>query len=277
MVNFNGALLDADTNFLNHTNRGLRYGDVLFEEIRILNGQPVFWEEHYFRLMASMRILRMEIPMEFTMEYLESELLKTLESNGLQTPTLLTVSVFREAEGNTVSYVMSTTALTSPFYILDEAPYEVELFRDYYVNQDMLSRLDTNNTTLEVVADIFATENGYSDCLLVNTAKNVVGTTKGSLFLVKEGTLKTPPLSDGAKNTVLRKKVMEMVQSLESYELQEASISPFELQKADELFILNIAMGIRPITQYRKKGYSNAVAKDLLGKLNANARLANLK
>ncbi len=284
MVNCNGALLDKDSNFLNHTNRAFRYGDALFEDVRVVNGRPVFWEEHYFRLMSSMRILRMEIPMQFTMEYLESELLRTIEANDLvQKPALLSFGVFRDPEmditpnSNEVSYVMSVSELASPFYIMDETPYEVELFRDYFVNPDMLSRLDTNNKTLEVVASIFAQENGSAACIVLNTEKRLVGTALGSLFLVKGGQVKTPPLSDGAKNNVLRKKLMAIIHSLESYEMEEASITPFELQKADELFVLNTSIGIRPITKYRKKVYTKEVAKDLLGKLNAKARLASLK
>ncbi len=44
-----------------------------------MNGKILFWEDHYFRLMASMRIMRMEIPMNFTMEFLEAQILETLE------------------------------------------------------------------------------------------------------------------------------------------------------------------------------------------------------
>ena len=57
------------------------------------------------------------------------------------------------------------------------------------------------------------------------------------------------------------------------YILEEAPISPFELQKADELFITNTLVGIRPITKFRKKEYKSEVAKELLGKLNVKARL----
>ncbi len=284
MVNFNGALLDTTSHFFNHTNRGFLFGDALFEEIRAINGELIFWEEHYFRLMASMRILRMEIPMEFTMEFLEKEVLNTLESNGLLSkPVLIRLGVYRNGDThlspntNNVAYVISVSELTDSFYTFYESSYEVELFRDYFVNHDMLSKLDTNNKALEVVASIFAKENGYEDCILLNTSKQVVGTLYGSLFLVKDGKLKIPPTSDGAKNRVVRKKLVEIVESLQTYELEEASISPFELQKADELFTVDVASGIRSVTKYRKKTYNNEVAKDLLGKLNANARLANLK
>lgn len=283
MVNFNGVLLDKDSNFFNHSNRGFLFGDVLFEEIRAVNGQLLFWEEHYFRLMASMRILRMEIPMQFTMESLEGEVLKVLETNDLlNQPALVTLTVFRNPGSKLtpvdydVSYFVDVTPLSSPFYVLGDQSHEVELFRDYFVNEDMLSKLSTNNRGIEVVASIFAKENGYADCLLLNTSKQVVGTLLGTLFLVKNGKVKTPPITDGVKNNVVRKKLLEIIESFEQYEVEEASISPFELQKADELFVLSTSEGIRPITKYRKKLYDNKVAKDLLGKLNAHARLASL-
>ena len=80
MVNFNGKLIVSGSDFINHNNRGLRYGDALFETIRTVNGTIFFWEEHYLRLMASMRILRMEIPMHFTMEILALWILRFIWS-----------------------------------------------------------------------------------------------------------------------------------------------------------------------------------------------------
>ena len=66
---------------------------------------------------------------------------------------------------------------------------------------------------------------------------------------------------------------MEILQNVPDYILEEASISPFELQKADELWVTNTILGIQPISKYRKKEYTNSVAKELLAKLNAKARL----
>ena len=74
MINSNGSLLNVDSTLLSN-NRGFLYGDAVFETLKICNGKILFWEDHYFRLMASMRILRMEIPMNFTLEYLENQVI----------------------------------------------------------------------------------------------------------------------------------------------------------------------------------------------------------
>ncbi len=281
MINFDGKLLAKEVNFLNQENRGLRYGDSLFETIRVVNGKVFFWEEHYLRLMASMRILRMEIPMNFTMEYLEDQIVKTIKANNLEMqPVRVRMTVFRKNGGlytpdtNTVSFLIEVKALHSPFYILETAAYEVELFKDFYVNPDMLSSLKTNNKILNVVGSIFAKENKYQNCLLLNTNKSVVEALNGNLFLIKGNVIKTPPISDGCLNGIIRNKLMAILTKIEDYTLSEESISPFELQKADELFITNAIVGIQPITKYRKKDFGNTVSKNLLGKLNASARLS---
>jgi len=280
MVNCNGALQAADKAIFTHNNRAFKYGDALFETVRYVNGTLFFWEDHYFRLMASMRILRMEIPMDFTLEFLEDEIKKTIESNQLESGAVrVRLTVFRNDGGlytpatNDVSYVIETNAMESPFFIIEEKPYEVELFKDYYVNKDMLSNLKTTNKILNVVAGVYAQENGYANCLLVNTDKKVVETINGNLFLVKGNQIKTPPLSDGCLDGIIRKNLMKLIAGSEDYDLVEDSVSPFELQKMDEMFLTNSIVGIQPISKYRKKEYDTKVAKSLVGKLNAKARI----
>ena len=280
MVNCNGALQAAEKAIFTHNNRAFKYGDALFETVRYVNGTLFFWEDHYFRLMASMRILRMEIPMDFTLEFLEEEIKKTIESNQLESGAVrVRLTVFRNDGGlytpatNDVSYVIDTNAMESPFFIIEEKPYEVELFKDYYVNKDMLSNLKSTNKVLNVVAGVYAQENGYANCLLVNTDKKVVEAINGNLFLVKGNQIKTPPLSDGCLDGIIRKNLMKLIAGSEDYDLVEDSVSPFELQKMDEMFLTNSIVGIQPISKYRKKEYDTKVAKSLVGKLNAKARI----
>jgi len=279
MVNFNGTLLKEETHFLNNANRGLRYGDSLFEAIRVVNGSVYFLEEHYLRLMSSMRILRMEIPMDFTMEFLEAEIIRTVSANEINKAYRVRFTVFRNDGGlylpetNSISYCIEAKLLNHPFYTISDAPYEVELFKDFFVNKDMLSNLKTNNRVLNVVGSVFAMENDYHNCLLINGDKMVVEALNGNVFLVSGKTVKTPPLKDGCLNGILRKKIIELLRKLPEFEVKEESIAPCELQKADELFITNTISGIIPVYKYRKKIFGNTTSTDLIGKLNAVARL----
>ena len=82
MINFNGNIVAQDDNILTQ-NRAFLYGDGVFETLKIINNKILFLEDHYFRLMASMRVVRMEIPMNFTMEFFEEEVLKLVQENEI--------------------------------------------------------------------------------------------------------------------------------------------------------------------------------------------------
>lgn len=280
MLNFNGELFTDDVPMLNATNRGLQFGDALSEELRVVNGVIYFLEDHYLRLMSSMRILRMEIPMNFTMEFMEEQILKTVATQDVTGTTGIKFTIFRNGGGgyapsiHEISYIITADVLANPFFTIDEQEYEVELFKDFYQSSGMLSNLNTTNRILNVLGSVYAAENDYQDCLLLNEAKMVVGALSGNVFVVKGKNIKTPPLTDGCLDGIVRKKVMEIILRLEGYVLLEESISPFELQKADEIFIINSIDGIIPITKYRKKIFTNTTARDLVGKLNAAARIS---
>ena len=283
MVNLNGKLQSTQEGKVSINNRGLQYGDAVFETLKVVSNRINFWEDHYFRLMASMRILRMEIPMTFSMEFLENEILKTIEASNLTNDTCRVKLYVNRKEGgkytpktNDVDYFIALEKLETPFYTIDDVPYEVELFKDYYIYSNLLSTLKTNSKITNVLGSIFAVENDYQNCLLLNENKMVVEALQGNLFLVKGNLIITPPITDGCLRGIIRKQLIAICELSKEYNLEEKSISPFDLQKADELFISNVIMGIQPITKYRKKEFTNKVSKELLQKLNAKARLSSL-
>ncbi|RZS90697.1 aminotransferase class IV [Aquimarina brevivitae] len=280
MINLNGELCKDEQALIHLSNRGYAYGDAVFETIRVNQGKILFWEDHYFRLMASMRILRMQIPMEFTPEFLEEEICTLVDKNQLQDKAArIKITVSRHAEGfytplsNEVVYTIQASEITNGFYTIEESDYEVTLFKDHYVMADLLSTVKSNNKAVNVLAGIFAKENGFQNALLLNSNKMVIEAINGNLFLVKDNVIKTPPLADGCLRGILRTQLLRILEKLDDYEVKEESISPFELQKADELFITNVITGIQPISKYKKKAYRTIVAKRLLGTLNARVRL----
>jgi len=280
MVNCNGAHISEKEALISFNNRGYTYGDALFETIRVNSGKIIFWEDHYFRLMASMRILRMQIPLTFTPEFLSDQIQSLIEVNGLMNASVriklivnLNTGGLYTPETKEISYYLSVAKLDTSMYTMVEDQYEVTLFKDHYVAPDLLSTIKSNNKLVNILAGIFAKENEFDNCLLLNTNKMVLEALNGNLFLVKGNIIKTPKISDGCLKGILRTQLIRIIDKHPDFELEEASISPFELQKADELFITNVIQGIRPITKFRKKTYENTVSKKLLGLLNANIRL----
>jgi branched-chain amino acid aminotransferase len=121
---------------------------------------------------------------------------------------------------------------------------------------------------ISTLGSIFADENGYDNCLLLNESKNVTEALNGSLFMLMGNKLQTPPLTEGCLNGIMRKQILTIARKMEGIEVVEEPISPFDLQKADELFITNVIQGIQPITRYRKKEFKTTFSVQLLDKIN---------
>lgn len=272
MINSNGNC-SAQENSLTH-NRGFLYGDAVFETLKIVKGKILFLEDHYFRLMASMRILRMEIPMNFTMEFFEEQVLTTVINNGIAESARARITVYRNDGGyylpttNTISFLIHTTAIENLAYVWESKSCEVDLYKDFYVAKQLLSTLKTTNKVLHVTASIYADENDLDNCILINETKNVVEVLQGNIFMVKGNTLITPPISEGCCNGILRKQVLLLAKKIDGLKVIEEVISPFDLQKADELFYTNVIKGIQSITKYRKKEFATTTATSLVQKLN---------
>ncbi|WP_196888788.1 aminotransferase class IV [Aureivirga sp. CE67] len=263
MLNFNGSVItEAELN-ISSKNRAFNYGDAIFETIKVLGGKVVFTEDHYFRLMASMRMLRMEIPMSFTLEFFEEEVLKTIPNKEDNFRIRFTVSRkdggLYTPESRDIDYLVTSAPLT----VAIKEKYTVDLFKDYYVYSGLLSTVKTTNKMLNVVASIFAEENELDNCILLNEKKHVAEVINGNFFLVKGDEIITPALTEGCVKGVVRKKLLEIISKNMNMTLKEATISPFDLLKADELFITNAIVGIQSITNYRKKVYGTEVADEL--------------
>ncbi|MGV7107283.1 aminotransferase class IV [Flavobacterium sp. U410] len=275
MVNFNGNIQE-NSGITIDNNRGFLFGDSVFETVRVVDGKILFAEEHYFRLMASMRICRMEIPMEFTLEYFENEILKLIQKLAASFAYRARFSVFRKGDGfylpktNEVDFLITVQSLASRMYQFDKnETYEVEIYKDAHITKQLFSTLKTNNKMIHVAGSIFANENGYANCLLVNDEKNIVEALQSNVFMLMGNQLITPPIADGCLNGIMRKNVLKVVAKMTDIQMVEKSISPFDLQKADEIFLTNVITGIQPVAQYRKKTFKNDFAKKVLAQLNA--------
>lgn len=273
MINFNGTIVSNDTSLLTQ-NRAFLFGDAVFETVKIVNAKILFLEDHYFRLMSSMRIVRMEIPMNFTMEYFEEQILALAKAKNSVLSARARITVYRNDGGyylpqnNTISFLINAESLDNTMYSVNQGEYVVDLYTDFYVAKQLLSTIKTTNKIINVTASIFAKENGLDNCLLLNDSKNVIEALQGNIFMLKGNTLITPPVSEGCLNGVMRKQILTLARKIENLEVVEEVISPFDLQKSDELFITNVIKGIQPITKYRKKEFTANLSTILAQKLN---------
>jgi len=257
MVNYNGEIISNNDLKLTYQNRAFKYGDAVFDTLKFENKRILFIEDHYFRLMSSMRMLRIKIPMNFTLNYYEDEILKTLKKNNLLENARIRCTVYREDGGlftpksNSCNFIIEAEELQNVIY----NEYEIELYKDFPVFSGLLSTIKTNNRIVNVQASIFANENSYQNCILINENKNLVEASNANVFLIKENKIFTPALTEGCINGVIRKKIIEMLDKSSIFQIEESIISPFELIKVDEVFLTNSIFEIQSVLKYRKKTY----------------------
>mgnify|MGYP000253541910 CR=1 FL=1 len=269
MINYNGDLLAQENVNVSSENRGFKYGDAIFETIKVSNKKVVFFEDHYFRLMASMRMLRMKIPMNFTLEFLEQEILKIVNSIQSTNSYRVRLTVYRKDGGfytpdtNEIDFLIEVNANT----FQEKQDYIIDLYKDFYNFSGLLSTIKTNNRMVNTLASIYASENDFDNCVLLNERKGVVEVTNGNIFIIKGNVIKTPAITEGCIKGIVRKKVIEILEKKSDFSLEETTISPFEIQKADEVFITNAIIGIQPVTRYRKKEFSIEIGTKLKNSL----------
>ena len=257
MVNHNGVLVSVSDSKIGPGNRAFKYGDGVFDTLKYEDGVLQFFEDHYFRLMSSMRMLRMKIPMDFTLDYYESQIRKTLEANNLTESGRVRANVYRADGGfytpetNQINFLIEAQPLKR--HKVDEV--EIELFKDFPITSGLLSTIKTNNRLVNVLGSIYAKENGFQNCVLINEKKEVVETLNSNIFLVKGTVVITPSLESGCINGIIRKKLIEVLKKAEDFSIQESHISPFDLLKVDEVFLTNSINEIQSVHRYRKKKF----------------------
>ncbi|MDG1252531.1 MAG: aminotransferase class IV [Schleiferiaceae bacterium] len=250
------------------------YGDGLFETMRVHRGKICFWESHYFRLMASMRILRMEIPEAWSPDELEAELISCLPSGSWD--CRLRLSVWRSGG---LGYAPSTNGVEHAIYVqeIESLGYphppktlKVDVFQEHKKAPGLLSSLKSSQSALYILAAQFAVEQSLDDVILLGLDNRILETSRGNLFVLKGIELTTAPLSAGALRGVIREQVLRLAPGL-GLEVKEEALSPFALLDADEIWMSNAIDGISTVTNYRKSIYSALHAGRMQNALRASA------
>tara|TARA_Y200000002_G_scaffold178164_1_gene146795 strand:+ start:2923 stop:3762 length:840 start_codon:yes stop_codon:yes gene_type:complete len=265
MLNFNGDIQNRTEKIF--LNRAFLYGDSVFETIKVVKNKILFWEEHYLRLMSSMRILKIEIPNTFTPEYLEDQIKKTNFSISKLFSGRVRLTIFRDGGGfytpksNESCFVIKSSENDKILFETEFKEYKVDIYKDYFIQSNLLSNLKTNNRLINVLGSIYAKNNGLENCILLNDQKLVAEFLNGNIFIVKENIVLTPPLGSGCLSGVMRNKIIESITGIPLIEVKEENFSAYEIISSQEIWVSNCISGIIPVTDYRNKQFGNSLAR----------------
>jgi branched-chain amino acid aminotransferase len=228
LASIDGELMDAEEATIPVTDEGLIRGDGAFEVIRVYDGVPFALEEHLTRLERSAANLR--LPLD-------------LEAVRADVYRLLAVATADPEQAHEELRIMLTRGgrrivMTEPMHVV---PDEVRLVTIAYQPTLILDGIKSLSYAANRLASRLALEQGYDEALLVTPQGLVLEAPTSTLFWVKDGQLRTPPLSDHILASITRAIVLEVSDAVE----YETTLT--ELLTADEAFLASTIREVQPI------------------------------
>lgn len=268
--------VDADAPQIKSTNRLYRYGDGVFESVRVVNGKPFQLTNHYSRMKDGAKVLGINFPDSITFERFNVLIEELISKNKIDKGGRIRVSVSR-AEGGYFLPVDDGTEIYMEIYpldnnefVLNENGFHIGQFSKIKKTITPYSSYKTSNALLYIMAAKFAKENDFDDVLIFNNRGGVIETYKSNIFIVSNGVLYTSGLEEGCLGGTMRMNIINI--ALENnIKVYECNLLPQNLLAADEVFLTNAIEGIRWVVSYRSKRYFNTMSKRLTQLLNESA------
>ena len=279
-INFNGQLLPAATPVIGADNRGFRYGDGLFETLKVKDGRISLADYHFERLFTGIDLLQFQPSTHFTASALADQILELCKKNGHLAQARVRLAVFRGDGGlydpvnHQPNYLIQTWDLaeTGPNPSSNAGPalnsngLVTGIFPEGRKACDAFANLKTNNFLLYVLAALHARKQHWNDCLVLNQYGRIADSTIANLFYCKDGIIYTPPLSEGCVAGVMRRHLLTVLPAA-GYAVMEKETEPSDLEVADEVFLTNALRGIRWVASFEKTTYGCQLVTSICEKI----------
>jgi branched-chain amino acid aminotransferase len=271
-INFNGDLIPSNTALLDICNRSFKYGDGLFESMRLMNGHLKFPDLHADRLQQGMRALKIENFSLFD-DYFLKEKAEELAIMNKAKHGRLRLTVYRDAGGlytpdfNKAGWCIELQPDQHNQYILNNRGIIMDVFTELVKPLNYLSNLKTCNSLIYVMAGLFKTQSRLDDVFILNQNGFLCEALSSNVFVLYQGHLYTPALSEGCIAGVMRQVVIKLALK-HNIPVTEAQINPEILNQAEEVFLTNATRGIQWVIGSGIKRYFNKTSKLLMEELN---------
>ncbi|HRN57519.1 MAG TPA: aminotransferase class IV, partial [Agriterribacter sp.] len=253
----NGQLFREGKAVISPDNRSFRYGDGLFETMRIINGSILLKALHFERLLRGMRLLQFDIPEFFTAAQLEEDILSLCKKNRIEDKAVIRLVVFRsdgglyDLEDMRPNYIIQGVALQQyPVAPGGDGSLVVDIYPDASKACNIFSEVKSNNFLLYVMAAMYARQNGLGDCFILNQYGRIADATIANVFWIKNRVIHTPPLEEGCIAGVTRRFLLQQLPAA-GYRVSEQPLTTDDMLDADEIFLTNAVRGIRTVGKCR--------------------------
>lgn len=259
---YNGELRPATEPIASAADRGLRYGDGVFETIKMVNGHMPLLPLHLDRLTHGLKTLQMPVP---GLDTLEKDIRSLCQKNAIIEAARVRVMVFRGhgslyAEDTTPPHMVIQAEPLAPAYLaLNERGLQIDVCPGVQKSCDVLANLKSNNYLPYIMAALHAQRHQLDDCLVTNVHNRICDAGIANVFWVQGDTICTPPLSEGGVAGVMRRYLLQQ----EGYRFKEMACTEDQLLQANEVFLTNALYGLRWVERFREKVYTCRVAREM--------------
>jgi branched-chain amino acid aminotransferase len=259
-LNVNGGFQLASEPLILADNRAFRYGEGLFETMRLQHGKIALWDAHYSRLENSMSRIGLKPPVHLTKDQLYHQIQKLAEKNK-HSFTRVRLTVYRgeggiwETPSVPFNYLIQTWSLPDSLNRLNENGIDLGVFMEGRKSCDAFASLKSNNYLLYLLAANFAKTQKWNECLVLNQYERIADATIANLFFIREGNIFTPAISEGGVEGVMRNYLITQFRA-SGFKVEEGAYTIKDLEQADEVFLTNAIHGIKWVKSFGNSNYS---------------------
>lgn len=259
-INFNGKILENHTPVIQAGNRGLRYGDGLFETMKYKNDNIILVDEHLSRLWSGMKLMQFDVPKLFSPDKIEEQILQLIEKNKLHSARIRLTIIranggLHDLESHTPNYLIESWPLAESNGAMNENGLDCCIYKDALKTTDKFSNCKHNNFLPYLMGAIHAKKEKCNDAIILNQHQRICDSTIANIFLIKKNIVYTPSLSEGCIAGVMRSYIIKALIKNDT-EVIEKEITLDELLHADEIFLTNSIYNMRWVKGIETSSYS---------------------
>ena len=261
-----GQLTKTGKLIISPDNRSFRYGDGFFETMKMVKGKLLLADFHMERLFSTLAMLQFQPPAYFTPAYLIDLIQQLALKNNHNKLARIRLTIYRgdgglyDVPNHFPHYLIQTWELNPANNQFNENGLDIGVYTAAKKSYDQFSSLKTNNFLAYAMAAIWVKQQKLNDAILLNHFDRVADATIANVFIVHEGVIKTPPLTEGPIGGVMRRYLLSQLREA-NMPVTETPISLQDLHNAAEIFLTNSIYGIRWVKQLGENGYTNQLAR----------------
>ncbi|MBD0376196.1 MAG: aminotransferase class IV [Flavisolibacter sp.] len=253
-ITHNGIIKAADEPILTAQNRSFKYGDGLFETLKVHQGSVMLASLHFERLFSGLLLLGIAATDDVTASLLEEQIKELCTLNRCAALARVRLTVYRE-EDDKAGYVIEAVPLHPEENKWNEEGWTADIYPYARKSCDVFARLKSTNHLPYVAAQLYAQEKGIDECLLLNNHNRICDGSRTNIFLVNKEKFYTPALYEGCVDGVMRRYLMDALKQ-RGFVVVQTEVNEALLQQSEECFLTNAIRGIRWIRSFREKQYS---------------------